>query len=252
MSVHRRERVLEILRENGFVKLHDLEKEFPDYSSMTLRRDIEFLENIGEAQRVRGGAKYTGSRSGVEDIYEIREIKNKAAKEHIASVAAGYAETGCSIYLDSGTTGMMIAKLLPDTPYFILTSGPNVAVEICKKFKPSVTLVGGQMNRVTLSVSGTQSLDFIKDFNIETAFVAASAFSEENGFTVGNNSECELKRAVVKKAKKVIMLCDSAKFGKSMPYTFATLEDVDVLITEKQPCEEVAKAAEKSGTAVIW
>ncbi|MBQ8944493.1 MAG: DeoR/GlpR transcriptional regulator, partial [Clostridia bacterium] len=102
------------------------------------------------------------------------------------------------------------------------------------------------------SVSGTQSLDFIKDFNIETAFVAASAFSEENGFTVGNNSECELKRAVVKKAKKVIMLCDSAKFGKSMPYTFATLEDVDVLITEKQPCEEVAKAAEKSGTAVIW
>ena len=252
MSVHRREKILEILREKGFVRLHDLEAEFPDYSSMTLRRDIEFLENVGEAQRVRGGAKYVGNSNGAEDIYEIREIKNKAAKEHIASVAAGYAETGCSIYLDSGTTGMMIAKLLPDTPYFILTSGPNVAVEIAKKFKPSVTLVGGLMNRVTLSVSGTQSLDFIKDFNIETAFVAASAFSEENGFTVGNSSECELKRAVVKKAKKVIMLCDSAKFGKSMPYTFAALDEVDVLITEKQPDEEILKAAKKSNTSVIW
>ncbi len=252
MSVHRREKILEILREKGFVRLHDLEDEFPDYSSMTLRRDIEFLENVGEAQRVRGGAKYIGNSNGVEDIYEIREIKNKAAKEHIASVAAGYAETGCSIYLDSGTTGMMIAKLLPDTPYFILTSGPNVAVEIAKKFKPSVTLVGGLMNRVTLSVSGTQSLDFIKDFNIETAFVAASAFSAEDGFTVGNSSECELKRAVVKKAKKVIMLCDSAKFGKSMPYTFAALDDVDILITEKQPGEETTAAAKKSGTKIVW
>ncbi|MBR4765734.1 MAG: DeoR/GlpR transcriptional regulator, partial [Clostridia bacterium] len=85
MSVQRRERVLEILREKGFVRLHDLEAEFPDYSSMTLRRDIEFFENIGEAQRVRGGAKYIGNRSASEDIYEIREIKNKAAKEHIAS-----------------------------------------------------------------------------------------------------------------------------------------------------------------------
>lgn len=252
MSLQRREKILELLRENGSVKLHELETIFPEYSAMTLRRDLEFFENIGEAVRIRGGAKYIRQPNGSEDVYEIREIKNQDAKEHIASLAVNFAETGRSVFIDSGTTGMYLARLLPDAGFSILTSGPNVAVEVSKKFKPSVTLIGGLINRSTLSVSGVQSLEFLRNFNIDLAFIVASAFSCEDGFTCGNSNECELKRSIVAKAKKTIVLVDSAKFSKSMPFTFARLEDISILITEKKPDSSVLEAAAQSGVKVLW
>ena len=252
MGLQRRERILELLRENSSVTLKELVQIFPEYSSMTLRRDLEFFEKIGEAQRVRGGAKYIGNDNAAEDIYELREIKNRQAKEHIAALAAEFAETGRSIFIDSGTTGMCLARCLPDVPLSILTSGPNVAVEVSKKFKPTVTLVGGLVNRQTLSVSGMQSIEFIKNFNIDIAFIVASAFSPESGFTGGNANECELKRSIIAKAKKTIVLVDSAKFSKSMPFTFARLEDVNVLITEEKPDEQILEAAKSGNTQILW
>ena len=253
MSYQRREKILEILKRNGTVMLHDLEKIFPDISSMTLRRDLDFFEKLGEIVRIRGGAKYIKSLTpSQEDVYELREIKNQAAKEHIAALAAAYAEDGRSIYIDSGTTGMYLARALPDAPFSIVTSGPNIAVELSKKFKPAIALVGGFINRTTLSVSGLQSTEFLKDFNIDIAFIAASAFSASDGFTCGNKSECELKKKVIAKAKKTIILADSTKFDKTMPFTFAHPEKVSVLITEKQVSDEIAAVAKKSGMKVEW
>lgn len=251
MSPQRREIILSMLREKGSVTLRELEAVFPGLSTMTLRRDLEFFENIGEAVRVRGGARYVKEQSTAhEDIYELREIKNRAAKEHIAAKAVAFAEQGRSIFIDSGTTAMCLARLLPDAPLAILTSGPNVAVEVSSKFKPAVTLIGGLINRASLSVSGMQAVEFIKDFNIDVAFVVASAFSAEDGFTCGNMAECELKRAIISKAKKTIMLADCAKAGKSMPFTFARMSDADILITECEPPEDILTAAKD--IEVIW
>lgn len=250
--LQRREKILEVLREQGTVTLRQLQEMFPDYSSMTLRRDLEFFENMGEAERIRGGAKLVVKPNPSEDIYEIREIKNKTAKEYMASLAVPYVETGRSVFLDSGTTCMCLAGMLPDTELYILTSGPNIAVEVSTKFKPTVTLIGGQINRQTLSVSGEQSAAFIKNFNIDVAFIVASAFSVEDGFTSGNAAECELKKAIIAKAKRTIVLADSTKIGKSMPYTFAGLEDISLLITEKEPSPEVLAAAKEKGAEIIW
>lgn len=252
MGLQRREKILELLRENSSVTLKELTQIFPEYSSMTLRRDLEFFEKIGEAQKIRGGARYIGKQNAAEDIYELREIKNRQAKERIAELAAEFAETGRSIFIDSGTTGMCLARCLPDVPLSILTSGPNVAVEVSKKFKPAVTLVGGLVNRQTLSVSGMQSLEFIRNFNIDIAFIVASAYSPESGFTGGNSNECELKRSIIAKAKKTIVLVDSAKFSKTMPFTFARPEDINTLITEKEPDGQILQSVKSGGAEVLW
>lgn len=253
MGLQRRETILTLLKEKGEVTLHELERRFPELSSMTLRRDLEFFENLGQAQRIRGGARYIKpSGANAEDIYALREIKNRPAKEHIASIAAQFAETGRSIYIDSGTTAMCLARFLPDTNLSIITSGPNVAVEVAGKFKPGITLLGGLINRSTLSVSGAQALDFIKTVNVDVAYLVASAFSVESGFTCGNIGECELKRTVAAKAKKVIVLADSSKFGKIMPFTFIPLDTADILVTESEPSAEVIGAAKRSGVELMW
>ncbi len=252
MSFNRREKILELLREQDTILLKDLEKRFPDVSSMTLRRDLEFFEKIGEAVRIRGGARHIKSLGVQEDLYALRAVKNPAAKEHIAEIATGYVETGRSIYLDSGSTGMSFARALPDLNLSIVTGAPNVAMEVSKRYKPSVTMIGGVINRNTLSVSGTQSMQFIANLNFDIAFLVASAFSADGGFTCGNSDECELKRAIASKARRTIVMVDSSKFGKTMPYTFATLEDVDILITDVLPEKSILELAEKFGTAVVF
>ena len=252
MRFDRREKILRLLREQNTVMLKDLERMFPEVSSMTLRRDLEFFENIGEAIRIRGGARYTKSLGTDEEIYALRAVKNPAAKDKIAKLAAGFVETGRSIFIDSGSTGMSLARALPDLNFTILAGAPNVAMEVSKRFKPGVTLIGGLINRNTLSVSGSQSLRFIESVNIDMAFLVPSAFSLEYGFTCGNAAECELKKAIIAKAACTVMLVDSSKFGKSMPYTFASMPDIRYLITEQRPGDEVMKQAEEHGITVLY
>ena len=252
MGDERREVIRKILNEKGVVYLKELEVLFPGLSSMTLRRDIEALEREGYAIKIRGGARSTGiDFSATEQIYSRRAMLNIEAKRKIARSALSYIETGRSVFLDSGTTVMELAKLLPDVNLSILTSGPNIAIEILKKYNPTVNLIGGIINRNNLSVSGVHALNFVKGVNIDVAFMAPVGGSAEDGFSCGNYTEYEVKRAVVKKANKVIVLMDSSKLGHSLPFTFASLKEIDILISDAAFDEAFLQRARDCGVEVI-
>ncbi len=252
MNFDRRHRLLQQLNDQQTLSLREARALFPDVSEMTLRRDFDYLESIGEAVRIRGGVRRTGGSGRQEDTYSQRLTVNPTAKAQIARLAAAYIETGRSLFLDSGSTVYQLAKLMPDAGLSVLTSSPDIALEMSDKVAPAVTLIGGLLNRESRSVSGLQSLEFVSALNIDLAFLVPSAFSVENGFSCGNHSECELKRRVIAKAKRVILLADSDKYGKSMPYTFARLDDVDVLITDRAPDDSLRAAAQAAGVTVQW
>ncbi len=252
MNTQRRDAIMDLLNTKGEVYLKDLEDLFPECSSMTLRRDLKYFEENGYVKRTRGGAVALSMLSmAAEDVYSRRALENTSAKSVIARKALSYIEGGRSLYLDSGTTLMLFAKEIPDDYISILTSGPNIALELIKKSKPNVMLIGGQLNRNTISVSGANATSFLSGVNIDTAFMAASGFSLQNGFTSGTYSECELKQEVLKRASSVIMLMDSSKIGKSLPYTFGSLSDIDVLVADDDLPEELKAAAAESGVTVI-
>lgn len=81
--------------------------------------------------------------------------------------------------------------------------------------------------------------------------MAASGFSVENGFTSGTYTECEIKKEVVNRARKTIVLMDSAKIDKIMPFTFAYMEDIDVLITDGELDTKVVEEANRYGVEII-
>ena len=251
MNTERREAIKDILNSKGEVYLKDLEVRFSDCSSMTLRRDLIYLEEHGFVKRTRGGAVALSRLSmGAEDVYSRRALENTPAKQSISKKASKYIEGGRSLFLDSGTTMMLFAKEVPDDYVSILTSGPNIAIELIKKSKPNVTLIGGQLSRNTISVSGAGAAQFLAGINIDVAFMATSGFSLQNGFTSGTYTECELKQAVLASAAKSIMLMDSSKVDKSMTYTFAQLTDIDVLISDDDLPDAVVQAAKQSGVIV--
>lgn len=252
MNTERREEIKEILRKRGEVRLKDLEERFSDCSSMTIRRDLKYLEDNGFVKRTRGGAVAMSRLStAAEDIYSERALENVAQKYIIAKKALQFIERGRSIYVDAGTTMMLFAREMEDEYLSIMTSGLNIGLELIKKHKPSVTLIGGQVNRNTISVSGINSASFIKEVNIDIAFMAASGFSIENGFTSGTYTECEIKKEVVNRARKTIVLMDSGKINKIMPFTFAYMDDIDVLITDGELSEEIKAEAKRRNVEII-
>lgn len=251
MNTERRNAVRNLLASKPFVSLRELEQMFPNVSSMTLRRDIEYFESQGEAIKVRGGARSMKFiTTSMEDTFNLRLSENPDAKEKVALAAIELIETGRSLFIDSGTTMLKLASLFPDERLTVTTTGPNIALELVKKNQPIVNIVGGMLNRDNISVSGNQALRQINDINIDIAFIVPSGISAQNGLTSGNYSECELKKLVVEKARKVIVLMDSSKLDKILPYTFADLTEVNTIITDKPLPDDISKIVENAGVHI--
>jgi DeoR/GlpR family transcriptional regulator of sugar metabolism len=248
MSNERQQQILYILEQKGEVQLQQLKEIFSDVSVMTLRRDLTSLESEGYLIRTHGGAvsaKKLSAISGEEDAYSRRASENIEAKLIISEKALPFAEPGRSMYFDAGSTVMCLSKLLPDENYSIVTSGGNIALELVKRQNTSVVALGGLVNKNTLSMSGPNAMSLLESVNIDIAFMSAPGFSLDSGFTVSNVYECEIKRKVVQRAKKVIILLDAQKVDRNMPFTYAQLKDVDIWICDKPLPEEIQAQASK-------
>lgn len=252
MYNERREKIHDLFQTKPFVSLRELQEMFPDVSEMTLRRDITFFEGRHEIIRVRGGArsmKFIASQ--IDESVDARMNENVASKDLIAHKAAEFLETGCSIFLDSGSTVRRLVQYVPNERFTFTTTDPAAALELCKIGLPSVNIVGGRLNNDNKTITGLQATRFLADMNIDIAFLSPSGLSSRTGFTVSNYSECELKKVVVEKARLVVILMDDSKIDRSLPYTFATFDNADVLITSSPlPAEMTALAAE-CGVKVI-
>lgn len=257
MPESRRELVYRIIEQKGQVTINELVDMFPSVSSMTIRRDLDSLEAGNKIVKIKGGAKSINHlsrnmvKNDVEDDYFRREMLNPQAKRIIAQKAAPFAEEGRSIFVDGGSTMMSLTRLMLNGRFFILTNGVNVALELSVNKSAKVNLLGGQLNRSNFCVSGASALEQIKSINIDIAFIGSSGFSAEDGFTNGDFNECELKHAITKKAKKKIILMDSTKLGRNMPYTFCYPDEVDVLILDNSPDDELLEIARKSGLQIL-
>ncbi len=223
----RLEEIRKIFDVEPFVSLRELSLRFPDVSEMTLRRDVEALEAAGEVIRVRGGAR------------SVKFIPRTGV------------EAGRSIFLDSGSTLRQLPAYVPEGRFSFTTTDPKLAVDLLMTGTSVVNMVGGRLERDNQTVTGLQATRFLNDVNVDIAFLTPAGVSLENGFTVGSFNECELKRIVAEKARRVVVLVDSSKIGKSLPYTFCGVENVDVLITDAPLPPELERAADAVGAAVV-
>ena len=252
MYKDRRETIMKILNSQPFTSFKELEAKFPELSSMTIRRDVDYFEARGEVVKVRGGARSVKfMMMSMDDTFDKRRGENIMSKREIAQAALRFMEVGKSIFFDAGTTVMSLASALPEKRFNVTTNCPHVAFELLKHQDIIINLIGGTLNRTDLSISGTQANKYIDSCEFDITFIAPTGFSEFNGFTTGNWAECEVKKHVVKKSKKIIALLDSTKFNKSMPYTFANLDDISVIICDVRPPERIVELAKEKGVEIV-
>jgi len=245
-------KVRDYIQSRGEVGVAELQALYEGYSSMTVWRDLKQLEEQGCVRRVHGGVISTQAAAfQIEGVYSKRARENTREKIAIAKTAVAMIHPGHAVFLDAGSTLMAVANHIDNERYTIITSGANIAIELSQRHTCDVLLSGGQISENTLSCSGGQAEQFISSVNIDLALMAPSGFSLKNGFTSGSQSESTLKQTVIAKAAKVVMLMDHTKLGRSLPFTFASLADIDVLICDAPLPDDVAAQAAASNVECI-
>ena len=249
MYNYRQEQMKDFIEKQNVVTIKQLRQLFPDVSLMTIHRDLDLLENSGVAVKFRGGARSVRHRGDPE--FNVRMRQNNWEKSVIAQKALQLIQPHTAIFLDASTTNLALARILPDINLNVITTGPSIALELCRLHNPVVTLCCGTINRKNLALSGQNTLEMLSKINIDLAFIGVSGCSAESGFTCGTENDMLVKRQVIQKARTSVAMCGKEKFSCLMPYTFAELSEVDYLISDDVLPENIANAAKEAGIRVL-
>jgi len=216
---------------------------------MTIHRDLDALVDSGAIVKFRGGAKSV--RHDGDPEFNVRMRENNAGKLSIAQKAMELIQPHSSVFLDASTTNLALARSLPDINLNIFTTGPSIALELCRLHNPVVTLCCGTLNRKNLALSGQNTLEMLDSINIDLALIGVSGCSVEAGFTCGTEGDMLVKRKVIGKARRSVVMCTRDKLSCLMPYTFATFQDVDYLISDMPLPEAFVLAAQDAGLQLL-
>lgn len=245
----RQEQMREYIEQKKVVTIKELQDLFPNVSLMTVHRDLDALESSGAIVKFRGGAK--SIRLTGDPEFNVRMRENNSGKTIMAKKALSLIQPHTSIFLDASTTNLVLARILPDISLNIFTTGPSIALELCRLHNPVVTLCCGTINRKNLALSGQNTLEMLSGINIDLAFMGVSGCSVDAGFTCGTEGDMLVKHMVIQKARTSVVMCGYEKFSCLMPYTFAKLQDVDYMICDTDVPDAVALAAGQAGVTIL-
>jgi DeoR/GlpR family transcriptional regulator of sugar metabolism len=251
MSTHERRGVIRgFLANRGEVGIAELAAEF-DVSEMTIRRDLEDLEDQGVARRVRGGAIATISRS-YEPPLATRTTEAQDAKRRIAEAAADYIEYGETAILDVGSTTFALAQCLRGRGGFtIVTPSVQAAAELAGDPNTRVILTGGIVRPGELSLIGDLAERTFSQLNCDVLFLGVGGIDAEKGLTEYNLDDTRVKRAAIKAASRKVALADQTKLGRVCLASIASLCEIDVLITDAAPAHPVLAAVREAGVEIV-
>ena len=232
MAMNRRRlKILDLIREDGHAKVQELSRIFK-VTDVTIRQDLEILEQMGYVQREHGGAflKDVGSFAKTGQVFNQVNID---AKKEIAQKAVQLINEGDCIILDSGSTTTEIAKLLLNfRDLTVITNALNIALILGENHGITLIVSGGEFKAPTLSLTGQLAADSFKDVHVNKLFLATAGISPDFKLTYPSVNDLVVKSAMINSAEKVYLVADSSKVGVSAFASLGTISLVNALITD--------------------
>jgi len=254
LGAERNRRLRQRIFERGSIRVSEEAKHF-GVSDETIRRAIKALAAEGVADPVFGGAVLRDlSATGGTRIPPVseRHLMEERAKEAIGAKAAQMIESGQTIIIDAGTTTLALARHLNQhLGLTILTNSIPVA-QLCADLADSDTyVIGGKLVPGSLSMIGPQAERDLARISADWAFIGAAAIDIDSGFTSADPYAAEVKRAMIRVARRTVVVADHTKFGARRFASFARAEDIDCLVTTNGCPAEVSVWLEAAGVALI-
>jgi len=242
--------IVERARAGGRVEVASLADEL-GVTTETVRRDLTTLERHALLRRVHGGA-IPIERLGFEPALAARDTVLTDEKERIARLALAELPDEGTILLDAGTTTARLADALPaDRELVVLTNALPIAMSLSIRPNITVLMLGGKVRGRTQAAVDAWALQALADSYVDVAFIGANGISPERGLTTPDTTESAVKRAMIRAARRTVVLADHTKVGQDHLSRFATLDEIDTLITDSGLDAQVADELRAQGPRVV-
>jgi DeoR/GlpR family transcriptional regulator of sugar metabolism len=234
----RRKEIVQQVREADRVTVEELTEEF-GVSAATIRRDLASLAEEGLIERFHGGA-LPASDTGRNNAAPIGErsrltqksITNPTGKRAIAKRAVEELSDGDAVLFDTGTTALEVARAIPESlSLLVATNSPENAFEL-RNPCGEVKLVGDSLQQTSDALVGSSGESYLKKTNFDVVFLEADAIHTDGGLSVSNEDEARLKSLMCEGGRQVVLVADGSKLGAQSFREFATVDKVDMLITD--------------------
>lgn len=233
-NVERHQHIIREVNLKGHISVVEL-CESLGVSSVTIRKDLQFLEDSGLVYRTHGGVTkqnpYQTDRSVIE-----KEKLHEAEKRAIAKASANFVTPNDSIIIGSGTTTQFFAReIIPQGHLTVVTSALNVTLELLKHSNVEVIQLGGSVRHTSSSVTGQYAINTLEQFFCSKLFLGVDGIDLEYGISTTSAQEALLNQKMISVAQQVIVLADSSKFGRKSFGKIADFSNIDVIISNEIP-----------------
>lgn len=233
-NVERHQFIIKEVNLKGHISVVEL-CESLSVSSVTIRKDLQFLEDAGFVYRTHGGVTkhnpYQTDRSVIE-----KEKLHEREKIEIAKAAAKFITANDSIIIGSGTTTQFFARqIIPQEQLTVVTSALNVTLELLKHPNVEVIQLGGSVRQTSSSVTGQYAMHILDQFFCSKLFLGVDGIDLEYGISTTNAQEALLNKKMISVAQQVIVLADSSKFGRKSFGKIVDFSNIDVIISDEIP-----------------
>jgi DeoR family transcriptional regulator of aga operon len=247
--------ILSGLQRDGAVAVDDLSSEL-SVSVVTIRRDLDLLEQQGLLRRTHGGA------SSIEPLFYEPFKKDRSfqaqlerqanEKRRIGRAAASLITPGQTIAITPGTTTAEIIRGIPlDSRITVVTNTANIAMELSKRKDVNVFVTGGHLHGEWFSLVGPTAIRSLENMLIHTMFIGTDGIDEQWGLSCYSADEAELNATMVRQARRHIAVADHTKFGVVANWRICESSIVQTLITDTGASDETIAPFQKMGIDVI-
>ena len=248
-SEARRELIIDELRRLDEVTVSRLSEQL-GVSDVTIRKDLQQLEDQGYLTRVRGGAVFSG-RGQLELRFAARQQLALDEKRRLAARAAQFVRPGSTIFLDGSTTVFQMTRLLRQVQGLtVITNGLYAALEL--SFAPEITtiVVGGILRKQSSSLVDLLTPELLRRLHVDVAFVSCRGFTVEHGLMESDLREAQLKRAMAKAAQQVVALVENSKLGNVYMASSLLPEEIGTLLLDNSVDSNTREALHAAGVSV--
>jgi len=215
-------------------------------SGVTIRQDLNQLEQQGFIKRVHGGAVLNDT-----DDISTRMVFHYPQKLRIARHAASLVNEGETVLLEAGSTNVLVAKALAEKRNItIITPNVFIARELREHADIPIVLLGGLYQHQSESLVGQLTKVCLDHVNFHKAFIGVDGFSIDTGFTGKDMMRAEIIAYIAQKSPQVLVVTDSSKFGKIELSRYFGAEEVDYVITDERVPEKEKSFLEEAGVNV--
>lgn len=247
----RQNEILNVIKKEKSISVNELSERF-QVTKATIRTDLTKLEQTGEIKRTHGGA-VLHVREELEP--SLLDRTNSEEKIRIAAQALDYVEDHEVILIDTGTTAFAFAQALVRSDkkdLMIYSNDMSILLLLESRKDFNLNILGGKIRSGFHYTYGENLIDELKLYHFDKLFLTVSAMDVKSGLTTVHPDLARLKQAMVKSSHQVIVLTDSTKYGKTHFQRYASLSDIDVLITDSSISQEgISQLKNHINTVVI-